>query len=484
MSAEPTYEYAVEFAPGMEREEIGAVLARLGLVYEREGAYGFHIVSDPQRRPPGRVLRRLQHLPEVLIAEENLRMVVLAKSPSSVWPDHWTLSEIRAPEAWQKISQDGISTEVVVAVIDTGFDFAELDFDGLWVAGMDFTTDQHVGDEYGPGSSTSDSSDDHGTAVARVIVTVTGRSGEDDGVSIPVKLMPLRVFWLDGVDKLVSSLDVIAKAVEFAVQAEVNVINLSLGDENSALVACSSAQFRAAIDHAWSEGVVLVAAAGNTGALGIACPALLPSTIAVGAFDAGSGGKAAYSSFGPQLDLVAPGVGCSKPQIRACLNGTSFAAPRVSAVVAMMLSAGFPQDPEKIRAVLHMTAIRPDNRPGRDDELGYGRLDALGAVSAGIPRIMLLEVEPDEADPAGMASQSPGLEWPRARMSTEAGFGGHYQLAGVEEGRWIVAGWVDVDGDGILSIGDYYGESEPLYLRAGESLAGVDLVLIPYEGVS
>ena len=114
-----------------------------------------------------------------------------------------------------------------------------------------------------------------------------------------------------------------------------------------------------------------------------------------------------YSAKGADLDLVAPGgsevdgscsagiwiLGTGDSLI--CKIGTSFAAPHVSGVIALMLSAGFPQDPEKVRALLHMTARRPDDRPGRDASYGYGRLDALGAVASGIPRVML--VQPKEA---------------------------------------------------------------------------------------
>ena len=151
-----------------------------------------------------------------------------------------------------------------------------------------------------------------------------------------------------------------------------------------------------------------------------------------------------------------------------CQVGTSFAAPHVSGVVALMLGKGFPQDPEKVRALLHMTAIRPEStRGGRPD--GYGRLDALGAVSADIPLIMLVEKRPDRLIVKGR---------------TSAGVGGHYQVGIVSEesNRWTVVGWVDVDGDGWVSPGDYYGEYGPVALGKGRSLTGVDFILEPFAG--
>lgn len=465
---EPTYEYSVEFSLELDRAQIDALIARLGLVYERPGAYGSHILSDPLKRDPSQMVRLLETSPGVLLAEENGRIVPLAAPLVPIWPDQWALEAIRASEAWQRLDGLEFANEIVVAVIDSGIHFNHPDLDKaeLWVSGMDFATVDGIDKEYGFEHWSSDQANAHGTMVARAVAAATSHDATNGG---SVKLMPLRVFRPKSNavndDDLESRPDMVARAIEYAVDNGAHVINLSLG------VNVCPAQLEAAINHALSNGVIVVAAAGNSGNSGITCPAVLPGVIAVGAVDI-SLGKAPYSSTGPELDVVAPGIGCMEPDLKTCKGGTSFAAPRVSAVVALMLSTGFPQDPEKVRALLHMTAIRPGNRPGRDDQLGYGRLDALGAVSADIPRIMLLEADLQEGTPGELA----------AVRSTEAGEGGRYQLTQVPEGQWIVAGWVDVDRDGNLSIGDYYGDSRPIFVRQGESVLGVDLVLEPYVG--
>src|SRR5690606_29818019 len=236
---------------------------------------------------------------------------------------------------------------------------------------------------------------------------------------------------------------------------------------------CSPAMAQA-LDEVLQAGIVVVAAAGNDGGH-LACPASHPGVIAVGAFDR-EGKVPFYSAGGPDLDLVAPGGGGGSCVLTLktgggfdCGTGTSFAAPHVAGAVALMLGRGFPQDPESVRALLHMTAIRPDGAPAlRDDRMGYGRLDVYGAVSTGIPRIMVVE-------------KSAGRLLVHAE--TRAGTGGLYQVTGVPEGRWTVAGWVDVDGDGAVSPGDYYGEAGPVAVRPGRSLVGgADLTLRPYDG--
>ena len=469
---EPSYEYAVEFSREIDRSKIDELIANLGLAYEREGTDGFHIFRDPRRRDPESVIRLLEAAPGVISAEENGWIVPFAVGGDPAFSEQWGLEAIRIEEAWQSIEEAGGAGEVIVAVIDTGFDFThpDLDSDTLWVPGRDFSDRSISGADYGYHAPALHPDDEHGTGVAGVIGALAGNGVGIRGVAPNVKLMPLKVFWREK-ERLVTTFDVVARAVHYAVNHGAQVINLSLGDQDSS---CSGPIGRA-LDRAALENVIVIAAAGNTGGSTITCPAVHRSVIAVGSIDR-SLTKASHSATGADLDLVAPGGGAGScilsPSVHhemKCQVGTSFAAPHVSGVVALMLGKGFPQDPEKVRALLHMTAIRPENRPGRDDRMGYGRLDALGAVSADIPLIMLVEKRPDRLIVKGR---------------TSAGVGGHYQVGIVSEesNRWTVVGWVDVDGDGWVSPGDYYGEYGPVALGKGRSLTGVDFILEPFAG--
>lgn len=464
-SDRPTYEYVVGFARGTDRAEMRRIVQQQGFVYVRGTVGEYHIVRDPQRRPAEAAIRLLESTAGVLVAMENTPVTPLASATDPAFAEQWALEAIRAKEAWhhaRSVDAGGI----IVAVVDTAIDFSQPDLDApsLWVTGWDVQS----GAEYGYDRRRGIQGDGHGTGVAGIIGAIAGNGYGIHGVAPGVRLMPIRaVFERAGVAHVAEG---IAQAVERGAQ----IINLSfrVGTDPDCRPPLNEV-----LSEATASGVILVAAAGNDKAP-IACPASHPSVIAVGAVDR-HGRVTDYSASGADLDLVAPG-GTSKDEpcihgIRilgtedrlACDIGTSFAAPHVSGVVALMLGSGFPQDPDKVRALLHMTAIRPDNKPGWDSSYGYGRLDALGAVAADIPRVMVVERLGDRLSVKSEAQPGPG---------------GRFHMAKVPEGRWRLIGWIDVDGDGELSSGDYFGEFGPVVVRKGQSLTGLELVLEPYEG--
>lgn len=148
-----------------------------------------------------------------------------------------------------------------------------------------------------------------------------------------------------------------------------------------------------AADAAVSRGVVVVASAGNDGCASptscwyyIGSPGDGDSVIAVGATTL-AGAKASFSSFGPtsdgrtKPDVSAPGQGVTIAYGSAgytTSNGTSFAAPLVTGVVALLLEANPRLTPMEVRDVLRRTASQasaPDNR------LGWGIVNAAAAVA-------------------------------------------------------------------------------------------------------
>jgi subtilisin family serine protease len=144
-------------------------------------------------------------------------------------------------------------------------------------------------------------------------------------------------------------IDAIAEGVKWAVSQGVQVINLSLGGTAPSEVE------HAIIDWAVQQGVVVVVAAGNEGANGnpLVYPAAYASAISVGAVDS-SGNRASFSSFGPWMDLVAPG-----DSLRVAVDvghdtwsGTSFSAPHVAAVAAMLKKSKPGLTPAQVQAAL------------------------------------------------------------------------------------------------------------------------------------
>ena len=143
-----------------------------------------------------------------------------------------------------------------------------------------------------------------------------------------------------------------------------------------------------AITYAYNHGVTIVCASGNNNNAYIKYPASHEHTIAVGAVNS-SNIRASFSNYGDGLDLVAPGVDIiSTAPADSCYykmdSGTSFSAPHVSGVVALMLSVNPTLTPDQIRDILHnsctkITGYTYDSN-GWNSEVGYGLLNAENAI--------------------------------------------------------------------------------------------------------
>ncbi len=184
-----------------------------------------------------------------------------------------------------------------------------------------------------------------------------------------------------------------------------------------------------AADAAASRGVVIVASAGNDGCASpgscwyyVGTPADGDSVIAVGATTL-SGAKASFSSFGPTADgrikpdVSAPGAGVTVAVGASgygTTNGTSFSAPLVTGVVALMLEANPRLTPIQVRDILRATASQasaPDNR------LGWGIVNADAAVARGLAAVDAARADrPGDlgAHVASNGSAAPALVFDRA----------------------------------------------------------------------
>ena len=172
----------------------------------------------------------------------------------------------------------------------------------------------------------------------------------------------------------------VIRGVEWSVDNGMQVVNMSLG--------ASSAPFAAelAMNAAYSAGVLLVAAAGNSGnrfGIGdnVTYPARFCTVIAVAATTQ-SDDRASFSSTGPAVEIAAPGVGISSTFNDGGyrqFNGTSMASPHVAGVAALVIAGEAGLSVSDVRARLRDTAA--DLPPaGRDNHTGYGLVDADGAA--------------------------------------------------------------------------------------------------------
>jgi serine protease len=275
--------------------------------------------------------------------------------------------------AWNSEKGD---PNLIVAVVDTGY-LTHIDASSRWYLPPNQTLDLADNDS-NPVDDTPDARGaakafSHGLAVASVIGADTDNNQGMAGVTWFGQLLPLKV--ARSSDGQIST-TVVASAVRKAADLGAKVINLSLGGGGF------DAVLENALAYAREKGVTLVAAVGNDGVDGVLYPASSPRVIAVGAVD-NDRRKASFSNCGPEVDLVAPGVGVVVLTPNNALDqasGTSFAAPMVSGVVALYMSSyqrlyGTYPIPDQVYQCLVQTA--EDLGPsGRDTGYGFGLVRA------------------------------------------------------------------------------------------------------------
>lgn len=273
--------------------------------------------------------------------------------------------DIQAFDAWDV--ETG-SSDVIIAVVDSGIRLDHPEFDGRLVAGYDFVNED------------ADPSDDsgHGTHVAGIIAAALDNGQGVAGVCPNCRIMPVKVlnqfnngYWID-----------LAKGIIYAVDHGASVINLSLGSNKYSDVV------NAAIQYAVEHGVIVVAAAGNSGSDVPFYPAALDHVIGVGATTS-TGERWAKSDFGSQIDLVAPGelIYSTYHELDnlyrgyTYLSGTSMAAPFVSGVAGLLRSAAPELTAEEVTQAMILGADDLGDT-GWDANFGHGRVNALGALQS------------------------------------------------------------------------------------------------------
>ena len=291
----------------------------------------------------------------------------LAVTPNDpLYDSQWALPKIEAPLAWQTTTG---STNVTVAVIDTGYDLSHPDRPVNLIAGPTYVS---APDPSCPPEGVNGPQDDqgHGTHVGGIVAAAF-----DDGIGVAGLAPGVTVLIVKAADCTGNLADSdVATAITYATDAGARVINMSFGGPTYSDVLNQGVQY------AWSRGVVLVAAAGNQGSSAPFYPAWLPNVMAVSATDQNDA-IAWFSNVGPDIAVAAPGVDVlsTYPGGYQSLSGTSMAAPHVSAVAGLILSADGSFRNDQVVAAIERGAIGMG--PGCPNQTyGYGRLDAAAAL--------------------------------------------------------------------------------------------------------
>lgn len=346
----------------------------------------------------------LQQVPSV----EHAMLEQLSFAPldaaTALSPDGLHTTSYSAEEAWatrelirlpQALGYTFGDPSVIVGLVDTGVmpehralpastmrrGFDTVDLDPLRVGGLELIGDSRAKDE--------DPSDDvgHGTGCAGILCA--------DGLDLPpgaagaCSLLPVRVLGAarSGSRRVgVGSIANIDAGMKRLIDLGAKVINMSFGTAEAQLLTGGALPHIEVIRYAIARGAILIAASGNNGQTERYFPAAHAGVIAVGAVNA-RGEPCRFSTRGEHVALCAPGEGiwtCGLGNALQRANGTSFAAPFVSAACALLVARAnaraWPLDGNDARELL-MNTSRPHYR-AETTGCGAGVLDVFSALRA------------------------------------------------------------------------------------------------------
>jgi len=240
---------------------------------------------------------------------------------------------------------------VKVAILDTGIDLDHLDLQNNIKGNVNAINPRKSGND----------DNGHGTHVAGTVAAVDNEIGVI-GVGPEVYLYAVKVLDRKGSGWLSDLIE----GLDWCINNKMQIINMSLGTFSD------NQSFHDAITKTYKAGIIQVVAAGNNGLTGgsVDYPGRYPETIAVSAVGQFPGGAlyfAPFSSYGPEVDLAAPGVSvnsCWKDGYYKTLDGTSMATPHVSGAAALILTTAVSTydldgdgvwDPEEVKNKLQTT---------------------------------------------------------------------------------------------------------------------------------
>ncbi|MBT2596260.1 S8 family serine peptidase [Arthrobacter sp. ISL-72] len=361
------------------------------------GSTGAHLIKVPA----GKELQLIQSLsrnPAVEYAEPDElvtaatndeyfpRQYALQNDPQSFTNTANTLTvaegkldaDVDAVEAW-KVTKGNRTT---VAIIDSGVANVHDDIASQVVGYANFVSAETKED---PKANPEDKYG-HGTHVAGIVAAKADNTIGVAGVCPECTILDVKVLNDSGS----GSSSAIANGISWAAGNGAKVINMSLGQR------VSSRTLEAAVNNAWNQGAVIVAAAGNAGTQAKIYPGAYPNVIAVAATD-NNDAKASFSSYGKWVDVAAPGVNVystfpNRDFVLGTQNGrstgydiasgTSMASPMVAATAALAWSSHVDATNASVRLNVESSA---EEINGTGSYWEHGRVNACKAVGSDCP---------------------------------------------------------------------------------------------------
>lgn len=355
-------EVIIKFDEKVSTETIRLLTGGEADVVSEIDAIGVFVLSVPNGEVDA-VISDLSQQAGVVYAEPNYFVSSTEVIPNDPgWGNQYNMTAIRAPAGW---ALNTGAVWVTIAILDTGVDLSHPDLFVRILPGYDFVNnDNDPQDDHG-----------HGTHVATIAAASTNNGEGVAGVNWGANILPVKVLNSSATGTYAN----VAAGIVWAVDHGAQVINLSLGGPAPAFV------LNDAVNYAYQRGVILVASTGNAGVPSVLYPAAYDPVIAVGATDNGNN-LAGFSNYGPEVDVVAPGVNIYSAFPGGWYgyrSGTSMATPHVSGLAALLW--GIPGNgPARIRALIEATTLDLGS-PGWDVFFGSGLIQMDAAILTALP---------------------------------------------------------------------------------------------------
>lgn len=387
-------------------------------------------------------------------AIESLLGNPIADLPTQFSGGLYGLDRIGAPEAW---SSGYTGQGMVVAVIDTGVDRNHDDLDAnMWVNsretlgdGIDNDGNGFVDDYYGWNFSNNDNNphdnNSHGTHVAGTIAAENNGMGVT-GVAYDAKIMTVKVLDANGSGSLSS----IAKGIRYAADNGAHVINLSLGGSSG------SSELQSAVQYAWSKGVSLMMAAGNSGGSSPIYPAAYANQygMAIGAINS-RGGLASFSNRAGSVTLdyvTAAGVSIystTPGNTYQTFSGTSMATPQMAGAMALLMQAnkasGKNLSLAELESLFTSTALNTITAAAATntttvETASKAASNSLVEIAESVPKSVQPSEEAVHSIPASATLDRIAIDYGDIRASQSQGYSALPNYAGATENEVSIAG--------------------------------------------
>ncbi|MCZ4100251.1 type VII secretion-associated serine protease mycosin [Streptomyces sp. So13.3] len=328
----------------------------LGLSALTSGVAAFALLAGPAAPP---VTAGLTAAAEITLAADG-ECTFPAKDIKGT---PWSLQRVLLNQLWQDTKGKGVR----VAVIDTGVDATNPQLKSA--VDVAHGVDVIGGKDHGANDTVG-----HGTKVAGIIAARPLPGTGFTGIAPEATIIPIRQNDNQGAGRIPS----MVRAIDAAVAAHARVINISQDTSGDVR------ELAQAIHRAVAANVVVVVAAGNAGAdgkLGTTFPGAYEGVLAVGASDRNNE-RASFSQAGTFVGVSAPGVDMvsTVPKGGQCVdNGTSFSAPYVAGVAALIRAKHPAWRAHEVIAQIEQTAQRTSL--GHNDFTGWGVVDPVRALT-------------------------------------------------------------------------------------------------------